>query len=227
MKITKLILTFLTALFATSVFAKVAIIEPKTHTDNGIAITVDMCDGKTDEELLNVLIKTNTKATLFVTSKWITKNKDAINIINSHPELFRVENHGYRHLAALIDTKSTYKLKAVKNEEDLNEEIFKANEDIIHSFPNLNKPSYYRTAGAQYDSRTESIIKSSDYKIGGYTIAADGGAKYPSKVTLLKLFSAKEGDVILIHGNHPESGNAKALSTYLNNQSSKNFVWLN
>lgn len=202
------------------------LIEPRTNVDNGIALTIDMCSGKADKRIIELLIEKKVKATFFITNKWIEKNSDTVNLIDTHSELFKVENHGENHLAAITTGQSPYKIKKVGDLDTLKEEVLSGKEFVDQNFKHIKSSNYYRTAGAQYDEACYKWLAENNYKIAGYTVAADGGAKYTWKITLQNLNKAKPGDVVLIHGNHSESGNYQALEHYLSTKSSKEFVWL-
>lgn len=223
----KLLLAYtLTIATSLNAYAGNSLLEPKTRINEGIAITIDMCSGNTDKRIIDLLIQKQIKATFFVTNKWIDRNIEVVNLIDSHPELFKVENHGKSHLAAITDSNSPYRLKTVGDIQNLKEEVKGGDSAITQNFKEIKPTNYYRTAGAQYSKECYNWLIENDYKIGGYTIAADGGAKYPWKITLQNLNKAKPGDVILIHGNHPESGNFQALKYYLNSNKNNIFTWL-
>lgn len=202
------------------------IIEPTGTVSSGIALTVDMCSGYTDDRLLNILIDKKVKTTFFVTAKWIKNNQLAVEKIKQYPELFRVENHGEHHWAALIGEKSPYGVRRVETIEGLQREVEGGSYAIKESFPEMSSLKYYRSATAQYDKESLFWLSKNHYKIGFYSIAADGGGKFPPQVTLSKLRAAKNGDIIIIHGNHPEFKNGEVLEKYLSSKASNAFVWL-
>ena len=203
-----------------------SIIEPMGKVPSGIALTVDMCSGHTDDKVLDVLIQKQIKATFFVTSKWIKNNPSSVHLINQHPELFKIENHGAHHWVPLIGEKSPYGLRRVETIEGLRQEVEGGKSAVEESFPGFPTPKYYRGATAQYDKESLAWLNSSHYQVGVYSIAADGGGKFPPQVTLLKLKLAKDGDVIVIHGNHPEFKNGETLEKFLDKKDNKSFVWL-
>lgn len=202
------------------------VIEPTGTVSGGIALTVDMCSGHTDDHLLNILIDKKVKTTFFVTAKWIKNNPSAVEKIKQHPELFRVENHGAHHWAALIDEKSPYGVRRVETIEGLRQEVEGGSSAIKESFPGMSSLTYYRSATAQYDKESLSWLSRNHYKIGVYSIATDGGGKFPPQVTLSKLRAAKNGDIIIIHGNHPEFKNGEVVEKYLGSKDTNVFVWL-
>ena len=67
-----------------------------------IALTLDACGGKYDEDLINFLIRNQIPATIFATKKWLVRNPQAIVVIKAHLDLFDVEDHGEKHIPAVI-----------------------------------------------------------------------------------------------------------------------------
>lgn len=174
----------------------------KTHTKN-VALTFDACDGKTDTRILELIKEQKIPVTLFVTGKWMDKNPEAIAFIKSNQEYFKIENHGLNHLEAVESDNGAYHLPTVKNETGLSKEVLENQEKIEKVFS--VKTSYYRTAGALYDEKSLQWIKEQNLKVGGYTIAADEGAKASKERIVKNLSTVKNGDVVLMHINHPTS----------------------
>lgn len=173
-----------------------------TRTDN-VAITFDACDGKTDQRILDFIKLEKIPVTLFVTAKWMNKNPKAIEFIKSNASLFKIENHGFNHLEAVESEKGAYNLPTVKNEAGLVHEVLDDQVKIGKVF-NV-KPTYYRTAGALYDKESLKWLSHQNFKIAGYTIAADEGAKASEEEIVKNLSKVKKTDVILMHINHPDS----------------------
>lgn len=173
-----------------------------THTEN-VALTFDACDGKTDMRILELIKEEKIPVTLFVTGKWLNKNVEAINFIKQNKNLFKIENHGLNHLEAVESLIGAYNLPTVKNEVGLSHEVLD-NSEAIESIFSI-KPNYYRTAGALYDSYSLQWLKERNIKVGGYSIAADEGAKASKQEIIKNLSLVKNGDVVLMHINHPNS----------------------
>lgn len=173
-----------------------------TYTEK-VALTFDACDGKTDMRILELIKEEKIPVTLFITGKWINKNPQAINFIKENKLLFKIENHGLNHVEAIESEKGAYGLPTVQNEVGLSHEVLD-NSQIIENIFSI-KPNYYRTAGALYDNNSLKWLKDRNIKVGGYTIAADEGAKASKKRIVHNLSLVKNGDVVLMHINHPSS----------------------
>jgi hypothetical protein len=67
-----------------------------------IALTLDACSGKFDDDLIEFLIRNKIPATQFATEKWLLANPLGVSVIKSHLDLFDVEDHGENHIPAVI-----------------------------------------------------------------------------------------------------------------------------
>jgi peptidoglycan/xylan/chitin deacetylase (PgdA/CDA1 family) len=56
-----------------------------------IALTLDACGGKYDDDLIEFLIKNRIPATIFATKKWLDQNPHGLSDIKAHLDLFDVE----------------------------------------------------------------------------------------------------------------------------------------
>lgn len=174
----------------------------KSHAET-VAITFDACDGQTDMRILELVKEERIPITLFLTGKWIEKNPNAVTFIKENKEYFKVENHGLNHLEAIENINGVYHLKTVKDEKGLEKEVIDNQRKIQQVF-GVNA-DIYRTAGAVYDESSVRWIHEHSIEIGGYTIAADEGAKASKEEIIKNLSKVKNGDVILMHVNHPKS----------------------
>src|SRR4051794_28445996 len=66
-----------------------------------VALTLDASSGRTDNRILSALVDNQIPATIFITARWLKRNGKALAILNAHPELFELENHGARHVPAV------------------------------------------------------------------------------------------------------------------------------
>lgn len=199
MKVKFFIMGIMMFMQSISVFAYENIV---THSE-GVAITFDACDGKTDFRILELIKEKQIPVTLFVTTKWMNKNSEAIAFIKENSKLFKIENHGTNHLEAVLNEKGAYGLETVKTIHGLEHEVLDNKEIIKKVFK--QDANYYRTAGALYDYMSLNWLKEQGIKVGGYTIAADEGAKASKEEIIKNLAKVKNGDVVLMHINHPNS----------------------
>lgn len=66
------------------------------------ALALDACGGSYDRDLILFLIDHHIPATIFATKRWIIANPAAVSVIETHPGLFEIEDHGANHVPALI-----------------------------------------------------------------------------------------------------------------------------
>lgn len=189
--------------FANFVYAKPIEYENVVTRTENVALTFDACDGKTDMRILSFIKEKQIPITLFVTAKWMDKNKEAIEFIKNNSHLFKIENHGFNHVEAVESNEGAYHLPTVKNEEGLRHEVLDNSDKIFKVFE--VKANYYRTAGALYDQASLKWLEKQNIKVGGYTVAADEGAKASKERIVKNLSKVRKTDVVLMHINHPNS----------------------
>lgn len=67
-----------------------------------LALTLDACSGKYDNDLIQFLIRNRIPATIFATKKWLERNAFGLSVIKARLDLFDVEDHGENHVPAVI-----------------------------------------------------------------------------------------------------------------------------
>jgi peptidoglycan/xylan/chitin deacetylase (PgdA/CDA1 family) len=191
-----------------AVSAKPSLIEPKLTFLPGkssvpeVALTLDACGGKADSRILSGLVENHIPATIFVTAKWLARNPAAVAILKAHPELFEIENHGARHLAAIDRPMRVYGVKAAGSAASVTSEVEDGSKAIIAVTGHV--PHWFRGATAKYTPSSLALIGALHERIAGYSIAADGGALLGEKATARRIANARDGDVILAHVNQPK-----------------------
>lgn len=175
-----------------------------------VALTLDACSGRFDGRLMTFLIERRIPATLFVTKRWMQRNPDAITLIRSHADLFDVENHGERHVPAVIGSgRTVYGLPAHANVAGLHRELDEGARAIESAFG--RRPTWYRGATALYDRASLHEIEARGYRIAGFSINADSGARLHRVGVTRRLAATRANDVIIGHINHPESDSGPGL----------------
>jgi peptidoglycan/xylan/chitin deacetylase (PgdA/CDA1 family) len=190
-----------------------------------VALTLDACGGKFDGPLVRFLIEHRIAATLFVTKKWLDRNPQAIALIKQHLDLFAVEDHGEKHIPAVIGAgRKVYGIAAHPDAEHLRREVSEGARAVEAAFG--FSPRWYRAATAMYDEESVQVISQLGYKIAGFSVNADAGATLPSSSIVKRLGRVKAGDVIIAHMNHPESDSAKGLIAGLTTLRERGFVFV-
>jgi peptidoglycan/xylan/chitin deacetylase (PgdA/CDA1 family) len=183
------------------------VVSPVMHVHPGapnsphVALTLDACTGKVDDRILSALIANNIKATVFVTARWLKRNPVALSQMLLRPDLFQIENHGAKHLAAIDQPAMMYTVKAAGSAAALQSEILDGAAAI--KLATGREPTWYRGATATYTPSAITEIGAMHFKLAGYSLSGDGGAGYSTHRAAAATASAQNGDVIIAHLNQP------------------------
>lgn len=187
---------------------------PQPGVDKQVALTLDACSGKYDSDLIDFLIQHRIPATLFVTKRWLDRNPAGLSVIKAHLDLFQVEDHGEKHIPAVIGAgKSVYGIPGEPDVSHLRREVLEGARAIEEATGIA--PRWYRDATAEYDSRSVEEIGKLGYKIAGFSVNADNGATSKKSAIEKRLARIKPGDVIIAHMNKPSSDTAEGLTAGL------------
>lgn len=190
-----------------------------------IALTLDACSGKFDGDLINFLIKNRIPATIFATKKWLDQNPFGLSVIKAHLDLFDVEDHGEKHIPAIIG--AGRKVYGILGEPD----IIHLRREVIEGARAVEEatgisPRWYRGATAEYDAQAIKEIDLLGYKIAGFSVNADSGATLKKNAIEQRLEHVKRGDVIIAHINKPASDTAEGLAVGLAHLLKKGFIFV-
>lgn len=178
-----------------------------------IALTLDACGGSPrssqyDEALIHFLIQNHIPATLFINARWIDSNPAIFKMLASNP-LFEIANHGTRHRPLSTNGKSIYGIEGTHDADEVLDEI-KGNEEKIFAITG-KRPKFFRSGTAYYDEIAVSEAHRHGVEIGGFSILGDAGATLSAEEVERRISSAKPGDIIIAHMNHPESGTREGI----------------
>jgi peptidoglycan/xylan/chitin deacetylase (PgdA/CDA1 family) len=187
---------------------------PQPKSTKKIALTLDACTGKYDDDLIEFLILNRIPATIFATKKWLDENPFGLSVIKGHLDLFDIENHGENHIPAVIG--AGRKVYGIPGEPDL----IHLRREVLLGARAIQKaigiaPHWYRDATAEYDPQAIQEIEKLGYKIAGFSVNADSGATAKKIAIEKRLENVKAGDVIIAHMNKPASDTAEGLSVGL------------
>ncbi len=192
-------------------------IHQRLVTSNGekvVALTLDACGGGFDADLVNTLVEFHVSATIFATRTWIDRHPEGMALLNAHPDLFDIEDHGAAHVPAVIGAnKRVYGLRGEPDIAHLNAEVEGGARAI--SATGALRPEWYRGATALYDQAAVGAIEAMGYRIAGFSVNADAGATLSRRAIVARLQSVKPGDIIIAHMNKPASESAEALRDML------------
>lgn len=178
-----------------------------------IALTFDACGGSArssqyDAELIEFLTANRIPATLFINARWIDSNPEVFMKLARNP-LFEIANHGTAHKPLSVEGKSVYGILGTASTEEVVAEIQGNNQKI--QMLTGKRPNFFRAGTAYYDEQAVAIARSLKMEIGGFSILADAGATFSAPKVAVQLMSAKSGDIVIAHMNHPEGGTREGV----------------
>lgn len=186
----------------------------KFHTTKKeIALTFDACGGSArssqyDAELIEFLTSHRIPATLFINARWIDSNPDIFMQLANNP-LFEIANHGTAHKPLSVEGKSVYGIHGTASVDEVIAEI-QGNNQKIEKLAG-KRPLFFRAGTAFYDEQAVAIAHSLGMEIGGFSVLGDAGATFSSSKVAQQLLSAKSGDIVIFHMNHPEGGTREGI----------------
>ncbi|HEY8701377.1 MAG TPA: polysaccharide deacetylase family protein [Arthrobacter sp.] len=184
----------------------------------GIAVTVDFCGGSggngCDQALLTVLRDRHVPATLFLNSRWIAANPAIASQLAADP-LFVLGNHGTSHRPLSTTGKSAYGIPGTQNAGEVFDEVM-TNDAVLTKLTGA-RPRFFRSGTAYLDDVAVDIVGVLGLTPTGFSINADGGATYPAATVTREAAKARDGDIIICHGNRPGSGTAEGMARALDN----------
>jgi peptidoglycan/xylan/chitin deacetylase (PgdA/CDA1 family) len=190
------------------------VLELQSPEDKVVALTLDACGGEVDADLLAFLVRHRIPATVFATRKWLVRHPDAVALLNARSDLFDVEDHGERHVPAIIGAgRSVRGIPGNADPEQLRREVLGGAKAVEAATGRL--PRWYRGAGGEYDPLALEIIESLGLGVAGFSLNADDGATLTRQQIVRRLQRAKNGDIIIAHVNKPGSDTAEGLAAGL------------
>jgi len=182
----------------------------KTRLDTSepvIALTLDACGSQQgmgfDAGLLAFLEREQVPATLFINVRWIGPNRQAFDRLAANP-LFEIANHGQQHKPASVTGRSVYGLDGTRNVAELIDEI-ELGAAKIEALTG-RRPRFFRSGTAYYDEVAVQVAAALGQQVAGFAVLGDKGATYSKDEVKAALLSARPGDIVILHMNHPESG---------------------
>lgn len=190
-----------------------------------VALTLDACSGKYDDDLLQYLIRNRIPATIFATKKWLDRNPVAVAAIKAHLDLFQVEDHGENHIPAVIGVgKRVYGIPGEPDLIHLRREVLEGARAVETAIGVA--PRWYRGATAEYDLQAIAEIERMGYRIAGFSLNADAGATLKRGAIVQRLKRVRPGDIIIAHMNKPASDSAEGLAAALDDMIRQGFVFV-
>lgn len=166
-----------------------------------VALTLDACSGATDWRILATLDRLAVPATIFASGLWLRDNANAIAWLKSRSALFSLQNHGARHLPAVLGARHIYGLPVAGTLAAVEAEVSGGAALIAQHF--AVPPVWYRCAAARYSPAAIGVIETIGFAVAGFSRNADAGASLPAEYVRRRMEAAVSGDVIIAHMNQP------------------------
>ena len=187
-------------------------VEPRLRLRPGlsaVALTLDACSGGFDERIATMLVDQGIPATIFVTGIWLRQNPSGLAFLLAHRDLFDLQNHGARHIPAIIGGGTIYGLPCARDLEAVKREALDG--DNLLAVASGGHARWYRCAAARYSPTAIPAIEELGFAVAGYSLSADAGASLPASVVTARIARAQPGDVIIGHINHPERSSGAGI----------------
>lgn len=175
---------------------------PSGQGPGRVALTLDACMGAADMRVLDGLIQLGLRATIFVTARWLYSNPGTSALLRSRQDLFALENHGERHVPAVLGAGRVFGLAVAGSLEAVQREV--AGGTAAIEAIGAPRPRWYRGATALYSPEALDRIRAMGLGVAGFSVNADEGASLPAARVAQRIAAARDGDVIIAHVNHPE-----------------------
>ena len=214
-----LISVFLAVFSLPQAFAETStslIIEHGPRSSQKIALTFDACPtGKADEydeQVIDVLLRMQVPATLFMSGQWVEKNVDKAKFLAGQPQ-FEIANHTYYHPHLLEKT----------DERIIRE--FKRSQAEIRKVTGKT-PRYFRPPFGEVDEYVAGLAKKAGLVTIQYDIASGDPDPdlSPKRIARIVLRDARGGSIIVFHMNRNGVHTAEFLPEIIEGLRKKGFT---
>lgn len=167
-----------------------------------VALTLDACSGRADLRVLGGLIRLGVPATVFVTGRWLHANPDVVALLRERSDLFSLQNHGARHVPAVLGGARLYGIPVAGTLEAVRAEV-EGGAAALRAI-GAPPPVWFRGATALYSPTALVAIRAMGFRVAGFSRNGDEGATLPAARVAARIAAARDGDVVIVHTNHPE-----------------------
>ena len=179
-----------------------------------VALTLDACGGAADSALVEFLVRERIPATVFATARWLAGHVPVVGMLRLHADLFELQNHGERHVPAVIGAQHRiYGLPGAPDLDAFRREVREGARAVEAA--SGQPPRWYRAATARYDEPALQELARMGVRIAGFSLNADAGGTLPAAEVAARVARARDGEVILAHLNRPASGTRAGLEQAL------------
>lgn len=172
----------------------------------GTALTLDACGGPygsgVDWRILDLLMRREVPATLFLNSRWIEANRDLAHDLAAVP-FFLLANHGTSHQPLSVTGQGAYGISGTADVGEVYDEVA-VNHELLGELTGT-APTFFRAGTAHMDEVAAAIVHALGEVPVNFTINVDAGATANPDQVGAALAGAGDGDICLAHMNQPEA----------------------
>ena len=177
-----------------------------------VALTFDACGGKkgsaVDRDLLDFLRQERIPATLFLSGRWLAKNRETTRELAADT-LFEIANHGAEHRPLSVTGQSAYGIHGTESVSGAAREV-EANARLLEEITG-KRPRFFRSGTNHYDEVAVRVAAELGHVAVSHSHNGDGGASYSKQKIVDGLLSLRGGEIVLFHMNRPEGRTAEGL----------------
>jgi peptidoglycan-N-acetylglucosamine deacetylase len=179
------------------------IIEHGPRGSNKVALTFDACptgrEDEYDERVVNVLVKEKVPATLFMSGRWVEKNKVVAKALAANPQ-FEIANHAFWHPHMLE-----------KDDERILREL-RRTQEIIRKVTG-KRPKYFRPPFGEADDRLAKLAAQTGLVTVQYDIASGDPDPGLSAKRIVRgvVDEVRGGSIVVFHMNENGQRTAEVL----------------
>jgi len=191
------------------------IVEHGPRDTKRVALTFDACptgrEDEYDERVVAVLVQEKVPATLFMSGRWVEKNKDTVKSLAANPQ-FEIANHAFWHLHMLE-----------KDDERILREL-KRTQDIIRKVTGM-RPKYFRPPFGEVDDRLVRLAAQAGLVTVQYDIASGDPDPGLSAKRIVRgvVGEAKGGSIVVFHMNENGPRTSEVLPEVIQQLRDKGF----
>jgi len=192
------------------------VIEHGSRNSKLVSLTFDACPtgraDEYDEQVIDVLLREKTPATLFLSGRWVEKNPEKVKFLADHPQ-FEIAAHSYYHPHLL------------EKDNDRIVREMRRTQAIIKKVTGRT-PKYFRPPFGEVDERVATLAKAAGLTTIQFDIASgdpDPGLS-PQRIVRGVVRDAKGGSIIVFHMNRNGVHTAEILPEVIHQLRQKGYV---
>jgi peptidoglycan/xylan/chitin deacetylase (PgdA/CDA1 family) len=113
------------------------------------------------------------------------------------------------HKPCSVNGRSIYGIQGTSGPAEIRSEV-EGNAEKIRRLTG-RRPRFYRSGTAYYDEKAVAVVERLGYNCVGFSVLGDKGASYSRGQVKEAFLSARPGDIIIAHMNHPEKETAEGV----------------